>query len=132
MNNLRKKIVPLESEECATFVDWLEWQKRIGNILLFTHVPNETFTRSWKTKLTNKKLGVRKGFPDYAIVTAAYHFVAVEMKRLSGSTTAAEQKAWVAGIDGCGRSSHAKVCRGAAEAIEFVKEFLPAKNLRGF
>ena len=120
----QKKLIPLESAECKVFVKWLEIQKRLGNVLQFTHIPNETFTRSWTTKLKNKALGVRRGFPDYAIVTAAGHFVAVEMKRQSGSTTSVEQKAWIAELEGCRGGVHAKVCRGADEAIEFTKSFL--------
>jgi len=44
-----KNTTPLETEEQRTFVQWLEYKK-----LIFTAIPNSTFTRSWSQKAKNK------------------------------------------------------------------------------
>lgn len=108
---------PLEYNECVTFADWLRIKK-----IPFTHVPNETFTRSWAQKAKNKRLGVARGVPDYMIVTP-HCLVFVEMKRRKGSTTSKEQKEWMSMLNGC-CNVRAKVCKGCDEAINFIETFL--------
>ncbi len=124
---------PTEREEMITFVDFLEIQKNLGNVLAFTHIPNSTFTKSWKQKMTNWKMGLRKGFPDMLIITATGHLVAVEMKRIRGGQVSEEQREWIAALKKCAPSVHAKICKGAMKAIEFVEEYLPYRgNLKEF
>jgi hypothetical protein len=76
-----------------------------------------------------KKMGTSKGFPDLLVfipiygVTGeidSYQMCAIEMKRRKGSTTTKEQKQWLDILNTCGVPS--KVCKGAAEAIDFVQE----------
>lgn len=85
----------------------------------FFRVPNETFTKSWNQKRKNKELGVVKGVPDLFVV-AHGKLMAIEMKRVQGSTTSPEQKEWVALLNSVGIP--AKVCKGAEEAIKFIDE----------
>lgn len=116
---MTKNNTPLEDKECYDFVAWLEKEK-----IMFTHIPNETFTKSWGVKNRNKALGVRKGFPDYCLILPDYRgMLFVEMKRQKGSTTSPEQKVWIEEIkkiEGC----DAAICYGADEAIAYVKQFL--------
>jgi len=119
---------PTEYDECLVLVEWLDKQKNLGNVLLFSHIPNETYTTSWKQKAKNKNSGVRRGVPDYIIVMATGYILFVEMKRISGSTTAPEQKEWIKAINLCD-NCEAKICKGSSEAIKFIEEFLPALKM---
>jgi len=83
---------------------------------------------SWSFRARHGKnyaAGVRPGVPDFFVVTAAGHLVAIEMKRIRGSTTSDDQRAWIAALEDCRPGVVAKICRGAGEAIEFVEEYLP-------
>ena len=114
---------PLEADECRAFVDWLAIQENLGRVKVFSHIPSETFTRSWTAKARNTALGVRRGVPDYFIVTPG-NLVAVEMKRQKGGTVAEEQREWITSLNEAGVP--AKVCCGADEAIAFTAEYLPS------
>lgn len=123
------KIIPLEDDECIAFADWL----RMNNIPA-AHIANESRSSSRNALIRGaklKKMGQSKGVWDYEIfvpikgITGAvdcYQQVKVEMKRQKGGTVSPEQKQWgkiyeLAGIP-------CKVCKGADEAIEFVKSFM--------
>lgn len=122
---------PIEDEECFTFHGWLE----LHNIP-HTHIPNENAgsqdpKERRRMMLRMKKLlkmGLSKGFWDYEIFlpvfdcdgkVATYEIIFVEMKRLKGSTTSREQLDW-GKIYEKAYIKH-KVCKGAEEAIKFVK-----------
>lgn len=124
-----KTAVPLEEDEQIAFVQWC----RLKGIIC-QHAGNEIggSIRAMKTRaIKMKKLGTSKGFPDLLLFIPvigatgepdAYQPVAVEMKRVKGSTTSAEQKKWLeilemAGIPGA-------VCKGAGAAIEFVEKIM--------
>jgi hypothetical protein len=109
--------VPTEYEECLVFVEWLERMK-----LKFSHIPQETYTKSWGVKMKNKRMGVRSGVPDYLIITPK-GLIFVEMKRLKQGTVSDSQKEWINAINKCS-GVQANVCKGASEAIEFVTRFI--------
>ncbi len=123
------KIVPLEDDECIAFTYWL----RMNNIPA-AHIANESRSSSRNALIRGaklKRMGQSKGVWDYEVfvpikgITGAvdcYQQVKVEMKRQKGGTVSPEQKQWgkiyeLAGIP-------CKVCKGADEAIEFVKSFM--------
>lgn len=121
MNNkairaMAKQAMPrLEHDEAVTFAAWLELTG-----LRYTHLAQETFTKSWATKARNKAEGVKTGFPDYCVVG---HGIAVfvELKKIKGGKTSEAQAAWVKDlktVPGC----RAAVCAGADAAIRFVTE----------
>lgn len=124
---MSKISVPLESEEQMAFVHWC----RLNNIIVH-HSGNEIggSTHAVKVRaIKMKKMGTSKGFPDLLVfvpvygVTGeidSYQMCAVEMKRQKGSTTSKEQKEWLETLNMCGVPS--KVCKGAAEAVDFVQE----------
>lgn len=123
-----------EDEECFVFTEWLQYQQNLKNIFKFSHIPNETpavkrvngvWKKNYKTLARLKRLGVNKGIPDYIIIVSTGTVVMVEMKRVKGSTTSNEQKEWIKYFNLCGDSVHAKICKGADEAIKFVEEYFP-------
>lgn len=122
-----KNTSPLERNEQIAFVEWLEVQKNLGNVLRFTSIPNSTYTTSWKQKNENHKMGLRKGLCDMMIILATGNICYCELKRVKGSTTQPEQKEWIHDINLC-NNCEARICKGATEAIAFVEEFFPFKK----
>jgi hypothetical protein len=114
---MQNKIVPTESEEGKVLVQWL----RIHNIT-FSHIPNETghSDEAKRRAIRMKQQGTSKGFPDYVIALPGIGMVYIELKRLRGSTTSPEQKAWIEAINEC-PGAEAMIAKGAGEAIAFVK-----------
>lgn len=116
-------VVPLEDEEQATFVQWLEL---VG--LRFSSVPNATWTTSWKQKSKNHYTGLRAGFPDLIVLVPPHrardgvgHMLCIEMKRRQGGTVSAVQKEWIAALNGLDSANlEAVVTKGATEAIDYV------------
>ncbi|WP_181562944.1 VRR-NUC domain-containing protein [Campylobacter hyointestinalis] len=113
-----KGLIPLEEQEQMKFVSWLR-VKKIRHI----HVANERMcTVVYKKKL--KALGTYAGFPDLMIFLAN-RTLFIEMKRSDKrlSRVSKEQSEWLEFLNLLDEGS-AKVCYGADEAIEFVKENL--------
>ena len=121
--------VPLEDDEIKYFHQWLELKK-----IPHSHIPNEIGGSSQAVKMRAikmKRLGTSKGFPDLLVLVPikgvtdhvdAYQMLAIEMKRKKGSTVSPEQKQWIKMLELAGIPS--RICRGANEAIEFVKEYM--------
>lgn len=107
--------IPKEYDECVTFAAWLDMEG-----YTYSHIPQETFTKSWGTKMKNQRMGVRRGVPDYLVVIPNKGLVFVEMKRIKGGKVSPEQQHW---IDQLNQLSgvEAKVCKGAEEAINYIK-----------
>ncbi|WP_407457178.1 hypothetical protein [Fibrobacter sp.] len=120
---------PLEDDECIVFSDWL----KLNNIP-HCHVANESRSSSKSAMIRGaklKRMGQSKGVWDYEVFIPikgidgkvdCYEQVKIEMKRRKGGTVSPEQKVWgeiyeLAGIP-------CKVCKGADEAIRFVKNYL--------
>lgn len=108
MNN-----TPYEQAEQETLVQWLELKG-----LKFSAIPNSTFTKSWKQKALNKKMGVRRGLPDLVIIHDG-KMLWIELKRQKGGVLAPHQKEWIEAINTVG-NCQAYVCRGATEAINVI------------
>lgn len=112
MNN-----TPTEYQEALTLVDYLERLKTAGKVLCYSHIPQETYTKSWAIKNKNKAQGVRPGVPDYVIVTRD-KVLWIELKRTKGGTVSEAQKTWIAALDS--KQSRAMVCKGFDEAQRFI------------
>ena len=128
--------VPTEDEEQQTFIDWLDL---VG--LKYTAVPNNTYTPHMAQKMKNRRLGLRKGFPDMIVLVdrdkskdGEGYFLAIEMKRTKDSTTSPEQHAWIDAINALGSDNVvAYVCKGADAAINTVTHYIhPATNISPF
>lgn len=92
------------------FVSWLE-----ANGYTFCAFAQSTFTRSWAVKAKNKRLGVRPGWPDLAVILKNGKLLMIEMKRTSGGRLSEEQKNWI------------ELLRAANILVEVTKGFEAAK-----
>lgn len=108
---------PTEYEECVTLAEYLELLKNQGKIICYSHIPNETFTKSWAVKVKNKKQGVHKGVPDYLIVTKDT-VLFIEMKRTDKSKTSPEQVKWLSAL------KDKKTASGVAKGFDEAKLIL--------
>ena len=66
--------------------------------------------------------GLSRGFPDLEVFIGNGKSLYIEMKRKKGGVVSEQQKKWIDWLNDNGYS--AKVCKGADEAIEYVKGFL--------
>ena len=114
---------PLEETEQQAFVIWLDSQISKGADIIYSAIPNSTFTTSWNQKRLNKAMGVCPGLPDLFIITANHNLLYIEMKRQKGSTTSPEQKEWIADINDCD-NAQAFICKGFAEAKIVIECFI--------
>lgn len=114
--------IPTEYYEQVAFVQWL----RLHDIPHW-RTPNETYTKSWKQKATNKALGVSAGVPDLFVAVPNVGLLAIEMKRVKGSVTSPAQKQWLAVLNSL-PGVQAFVCKGADEAITVVSKYAGIKD----
>lgn len=111
-------IIPTEHQECVALTEYLTLRQKLGTVCLFTHIAQETFTKSWAVKRKNKIMGVRKGFPDYCVITPTDVYF-IEMKRSKGGVVSKEQQDWIELLKANGIK--AKVCNGFNEAKKFLE-----------
>lgn len=111
-----RAVIPSEDWESKKFVNYLEWQRELGNVVLFSHLPLET--RSKAQRIKNHALGTRAGVPDYVVVLPGGRVVWVEMKRIKGGRVSPEQRVWLSAL-----GVHACVAHGADEAVAFMSSF---------
>lgn len=124
MNN-----VPTEYEECVAFVDWLRY-----NNIPHSHCANESQSGSRSAVIRGaklKRIGQSRGVFDYDVYVPirgitdeidCYELIKIEMKRKKGGTVSPEQKSWQKIYEASG--IQCRICKGADEAIEFVKSVL--------
>ena len=109
--------VPTEHEEAVPLAAYLHFLQNLGKITLYSHIPHETYTNSWKAKRKNASEGVRKGVPDYIIVindTVLF----IELKRKRGGFVSDEQVLWIEGL------SHKKTIAYIAKGFEEAKRHI--------
>lgn len=128
---------PLEDDECIAFSQWLNL-----NFIPHAHIANESRSGSKNAMIRGaklKKMGQSRGVWDYEVYIPirgidntidCYQQVKIEMKRRKGGTVSDEQKEWgkiyeLAGVP-------CKICKGADEAIKFVKKYLRDDEFGGF
>lgn len=117
-----KEIIPLEDEEYDLIVKYLD---DMG--FVYTHIPMETYTQSWKVKSRNKKIGVKSGFPDYVIIIPYWWvgkrhnvllFAEIKRRKKSLSNISTAQKEWIHNLRSC--NELAEVFYGADELISYI------------
>ena len=108
--------VPTEAEEGRALVAYLRL-----NGYRFHHSANETGSgRGARFQgIRNKQQGVSKGFPDYLIWLKSGRMIAIELKRLRGSSTSREQKEWIEFLNNTG--TPAQISKGWVAAKEFIE-----------
>ena len=116
-----KEIIPYEEDEYLEIVRYLN---DMG--FVYTHIPMETYTKSWSVKKRNIAVGVKKGFPDYIIIIPYWwvgkrHNVLLfaEIKRIKGSSTSKEQKEWIHNLKSCNQL--AEVFYGAEQLKQYIE-----------
>lgn len=120
------KFGPEDHEQYAV-VQWLEAvAPKYG--LLFTSIPNATWTKSIEQRTRNTLLGVRAGLGDLLIVYPGHWVVSLEMKRakIKGQprgVLSPEQKRWLEALSTVPGVEAIK-CEGAEEAITYLSELL--------
>lgn len=123
-----QNICASEAEEQKIFVQWCQINK-----IIVHHSPNEgAGGRNGAIRGARmKKLGTSKGFWDLILFVPikgitgeidAYQQIMIEMKAKKGGRVSPEQKGWAVIYETAGIPC--KICKGANEAIEFVKKFI--------
>lgn len=114
-----KSPIPTEADEQIAFVEYLDLLQAQDKILLYSHIPQETFTRSWGVKMKNKRLGVKRGVPDMLIVTPK-EVLLIEMKRTKGGVISPDQVAWLKALGDGEKRTVATLAKGFEVARAFV------------
>jgi len=130
----RKRRVNYEDAECEAFVETIKWQ--YPNLYkMMIHVPNGG-KRGAAEAAKFKKLGVKKGFPDYVFFYPSGKFpgLIIEMKKSmehggSKAVVSAEQKEWIMNLRERGYAAY--ICEGADEALDTLKKYLRSENIMG-
>ena len=112
---------PLEDVESTMFAQYLQALQLQKKVLDYTHTANETYTKSWGTKMKNKRMGVTKGIPDFIIVTKKA-LVFIEMKRVKGGVISPEQKSWIESLKKVGQV--AEITKGFDEAKIVIDKYI--------
>lgn len=124
-----KNNCPLEDDECIVFSRWLSL-----NHIPHCHIANESRSGSRSAMIRGaklKRMGQSRGVWDYEVYVPikgitgnvdCYELVKIEMKRVKGGTVSPEQKIWGKIYEKAGITC--KICRGADEAIDFIKSML--------
>lgn len=115
------EITLTEHEEAVLFAEFLDKLQDMGKITLFSHIPHETFTKNWGTKRRNRLEGVKRGVPDYIIITDK-KVLFVELKRKKKSNVSEDQKVWNEHLQF--KQTAAYIARGFDEAVSFVNDNL--------
>lgn len=121
-----ERYCPTEDEEESTFSSWCEQQG-----LTHWHVPQETYTDSWKQKAHNKALGVLEGVSDHWIkIPTPYHpdgsLLIIEFKRQFGNTPTNAQIKFMDDMNQIDNVA-AVCCYGFEEARQVVLEVIEGR-----
>ena len=86
-----------ENELTIQVAEYLDILKSQGKVVLFTHVANELRTTPW-AGAKRKRMGLRKGFPDFVIVYQN-SVLFLELKREKGGSISSDQKTWIKALN---------------------------------
>lgn len=110
-----KPRAPSEDFEHKRLLLFLEQGEREGR-WVYSHIASESKSKS--QRIRNAQMGLKKGLPDFIIVTPT-KVLFVELKRKTGGRVSPEQTAWIAAFNGAG--CPAAVCKGFTEAKEWIE-----------
>ena len=118
--------VPLEHTEQANFFKAARLILGIYYPLIFA-IPNGG-KRTGRDGKGKQREGLKKGVPDIflAMPKIGYYGLFIEMKRLKGSTTSDEQKAYIKLLNRTGYK--AVICKGYAKAVEVLRDYLKGQD----
>lgn len=113
-----------EYELTCQVAQYLDLLQSLGKVKLYSHIPNETFTKSWSVKMKNKKQGVHKGVPDFIIIFRHSVFF-LELKKEKGGSISPEQRQWIYALQDLGSLSvNAEIAKGWDEAKKAIDQYL--------
>lgn len=112
----------IEARKLKHYLDLLVSSKKVQ---VYSHVSNETFTKSWRQKSRNKAQGVKSGVPDYIIVTQN-NVLFLELKREKGGVLSPTQKTWLQVLPD--KTTLATVCHGFEECKTYLDTILIGKE----
>ena len=104
---------PTEYQECVTLTQYLELLKDLQKIVLFSHIDQAKHIKSFATMARRRQEGVRRGVPDYIIVTKS-RTIFIEMKRAKAGVVSEDQKHWIESLNNAG--CYAFIAKGFDEA----------------
>lgn len=125
LNAKKKSDTPLEKDEQKRLCKWLK-ENKIGHFATGLGVKlglDVKYVASLKTQ------GHYSGIPDLVVLLGNGKICFVELKRQKGGVISEEQKKWIDYLNNNGYP--AKVCKGADEAIEWIKEELEKVESEG-
>jgi hypothetical protein len=105
---------PTEEAECHSLVRVLT---SVG--VLFFHIPNGG-ARHWKEGLKMKRLGTKRGVPDYCFPRPDGTVLWLEMKREKRGSCSSEQKWWHEQLRSLGHT--VLVVKGCVDACEQLRK----------
>lgn len=121
-------IVPTEHQEQKAVIRWFNAQHKPlkGRLIAVPNGAHLAGSQAQRSAKMNKMKaeGLSPGFPDLFLPVSrgGFHGLAIEMKRLKGSTTSKEQAEWLEWLPTQGYM--AVLCKGADAAIETIKGYL--------
>lgn len=123
---------PTEHTEQTTLVNWFDrtYPSLRGRMFAIPNGAQLAGTITQRARQVNKlkSEGMQVGVPDLFLPVPAggYHGLFIEMKRLKGSVTSADQKEWHSYLNGSGYLC--VVCKGHAAAIDVVTDYMSNTN----
>ena len=115
---------PTESQEQQALFRWAAYQRvKYPELDLLYHIPNEG-KRSISAGGRMKAEGLKSGVPDICLPVAhgGFHGMYVELKRVNGGQTSANQKSWLAAL--IDRGYYAIICHGWESAAHEIVRYL--------
>ena len=119
---------PSEHAEQTTLISWFDrtYVSLKGRMFAIPNGAQLAGTIAQRAKQVNKLKaeGMQVGVPDLflPVPCGGYHGLFIEMKRLKGSVTSADQKEWHAYLNGSGYLC--VVCKGHEVAISLITEYM--------
>ena len=83
----------LEDQECYKLVQYLDIKAKTNDII-YSHIAQSTYTKSWAVKNRNTALWVKPWVPDYDLIIN-WKFFKIEMKKSKGWVVSPNQKKWI-------------------------------------
>lgn len=118
MSAKKKSDIPLEKDEQKRLCKWLK-ENKIGH---WANGLGVKLDYDVKYMASLRSQGHYKGIADMTILLPKGRAIFLELKRVKGGVVSEEQKKWIKYLQSL--DYPAKVCYGADEAIEWIKEEL--------
>lgn len=115
------KFGPEDNEQYA-FIQYLDTLAAPYGIV-YTSIPNATWTKSIEQRTRNTLLGLRPGLSDVMVVYPGHWIVFVEMKQTGKSVVSEAQKNWIEILNTI-PNVEAHVAKGAEVARAIIEELL--------